>query len=196
MEHDEKLKKIDAGYLFLNIFGPAAALILGMALVVVLPDRAGMLVCVGLYILAILWWAILERKLYNRIKANTLAGLASEGFVANYTFNADGCTVAADLRHGRVAILFRWNPRRVYVRPACALSEVRVDNGRRGAGILTGSSRVSFLFSVDGITIRVNTFTSNRRWQMESDYITTGVQKAEDMTKALIAAGARAKGCA
>ena len=52
-------------------------------------------------------------------------------------------------------------------------------------GPLAGSSRVSFLFTIDGVRIRVNTFTSNKRWRMDSDYILTGISKADMMAEVL-----------
>lgn len=192
MENNEKFQKINIGYLLLNIFGPIAVLIAGMSLSMVLPDTPGLLVCIAVYAFAILWWALLGRKYYEKIRAKTLDALEKEGFTPNHTFNADGCTIVVDLHHGQVALLFRWNPGKVYVRPASSLSNVRVDDGCHGAGFLAGSSRVSFLFTVDGANIRVNTFTSNRRWQMNSDHITTGIEKAETMVESLIAAGAKA----
>ena len=50
---------------------------------------------------------------------------------------------------------------------------------------MEGSSRVSFLFNVDDVKIRVNTFTSNQRFRMDSDYILTGISKADLMVKIL-----------
>lgn len=191
MEDNEKFQKINPGYLLLNFLAPIAVLILGMTISMFLPDTAGLLVCVVAVIAAVLWWTILSRKYYDRIKAKTLAGLEQSGFTPNHTFDAEGCTMAVDLGHGKIAFLFRWNPTRAYTRPASALSNVRVDDGCHGAGFMAGSSRVSFLFTIDGSTMRVNTFTSNRRWKMNSEYITTGVQKAEAMVEALIAAGAK-----
>lgn len=60
-------------------------------------------------------------------------------------------------------------------------------------GILEGSSRVSFLFIIDGVQIRVNTFTSNQRWRMDSDYILTGISKADMMVEILNTARDKAK---
>lgn len=192
MENNEKFQKINAGYLLLNIFGPILVVVLGMMLSMVLPDAPGLILCIAVYAFAVLWWAWLGRKYYDKIKAQTLKELEDTGFTSNHTFNADGCTVVVDLNHGKVAILFRWNPRKVYVRPASSLSNVHVDDGCHGKGFMAGSSCVSFLFHVDGVKIRVNTFTSNRRWQMNSSYITTGIEKAEAMVNSLIAAGAKA----
>ena len=87
--------------------------------------------------------------------------------------------------HGSIALQFFWNPSESYVLPASRISRIWVDDGRGGKGFLEGSSRVSFLFVVDGVKIRVDTFTSNKRWRMESEYIQTGLSKADGMAKAL-----------
>lgn len=193
METGEKLQKINIIYLLLNIFGPIFVLVLSVALGVVLPEQVGMILAMAGFILAVLWWAFLGRTLYDKTKKKKLAELDGQGFTRNQTFNADGCTVAVDLNRGQIAVLFRWNPGKVYVRPANQITKVWVDDGRGGAGFLEGSSRVSFLFTVDGVTIRVNTFTSNKRWRMDSDYILTGISKADMMVEALKAAGAGAE---
>ena len=193
MVTEEKLQKINVIYLLLNVFGPIFVLVLSLALGVVLPNQFGMILAMVGFFLAILWWSFLGRKVYDNTKKKKLAELDSQGFTRNQTFNVDGCTVAVDLNKGQIAILFRWNPGKVYVRPASQITKVWVDDGRGGAGFLEGSSRVSFLFTVDGMTIRVNTFTSNKRWRMDSDYILTGISKADMMVEALRAAGAGAE---
>lgn len=192
METMEKIKKTNILYLLLNIFGPFAVMVLAVVLGVMLPEQVGLILSIVGFGLAVLWWSFLGRKFYDKTKARTLSALEAEGFVPNHTFNADGCTVVVDLVHGQVALLFRWNPTKAYVRPASALSNVYVDDGRGGAGFLEGSSRVSFLFTVEGMKIRVNTFTSNKRWRMDSDYILTGISKADLMAETLIEAGAQA----
>ena len=58
---------------------------------------------------------------------------------------------------------------------------------------MEGSSQVSFLFKVDNIKIRVYTFTSNQRFRRDSDYILTGISKADLMVKAIEEAKAKAK---
>lgn len=193
METQEKLQKINPIYLLLNIFGPLTAMVLAVALGVVLPQQVGVFCAMIGFAFAVCWWAFLGRKVYDSTKKKKLAELDGQGFTRNHTFNADGCTVAVDLNKGQIAILFRWNPGKVYVRPAGQISKVWVDDGRGGAGFLEGSSRVSFLFTVDGMTIRVNTFTSNKRWRMDSDYILTGISKADMMAEALKSAGAGAE---
>lgn len=193
METEEKLQKINIVYLLLNIFGPIIVMIGAVALAVALPEQFGLILSIVGFGFAVIWWSFLGRKVYDNTKEKKLAELDAQGFTRNQTFNADGCTVSVDLNKGQIAILFRWNPGKVYVRPASKISKVWVDDGRGGAGFLEGSSRVSFLFTVDGMTIRVNTFTSNKRWRMDSDYILTGISKADMMVEALQAAGAGAE---
>lgn len=190
METEEKLQKINVVYLLLNIFGPLVVMSLAICLVMVLPEPVDYIVCLAAFAFAICWWSFLGRKVYDGTKKKKLQELDSQGFTRNQTFNTDGCTVAVDLKKGQIAILFRWNPGKVYVRPASRITKVWVDDGRGGAGFLEGSSRVSFLFTVDDMTIRVNTFTSNKRWRMDSDYILTGISKADMMAEALRTAGA------
>lgn len=191
MEQNEKFKKVNPGYLLLNILGPIAVFIIGVVLAVILPENVGMIVSILTFILVVLWCAFLARKVYEKTRAKTIEELKCTGFVPNRTFNADGCTVMVDLGHGKIAMIFRWNPTKFYVRPASALTNVRVDDGCHGSGFMAGSSCVSFLFTVEGKKFRVNTFTSNRQWKMNSEYITNGIKKAEDMVNALVSAGAQ-----
>ena len=44
---------------------------------------------------------------------------------------------------------------------------------------MRGTSRVSFLFVIDGIKIRVNTFISNQRWKMNDEKVLEGISKAD-----------------
>lgn len=192
MQAEERIQKINVLYPIAHIFIPLFVLGTGVALAVLLPQGMGLMVTMVTFFAAILWWSILGRKVYEKQRDKKLQELKDSGFVPNHTFNADGCTLVVDLVHGQVALLFRWNPGKVYIRPASALSNVRVDDGRGGVGFTEGSNRVSFLFTVEGIHIRVNTFTSNRRWKMDSDYILTGISKADVMVKALTEAGAQA----
>ena len=193
MGSEGKIQKVNLIYLVgCNMVAPTSVMVLSVVLGVILPEQLGLILAMVGFVLAVCWWALLGRKIYDGGKKKKLAQLEESGFVPNHTFNGDGCTVVVDLVHGQVALLFRWNPAKVYVRPASALSGVRVDDGRGGVSILEGSSRVSFLFTVEGVTVRVNTFTSNRRWRMDSDYILTGISKADMMAETLIGAGAQA----
>lgn len=84
-----------------------------------------------------------------------------------------------------MGLVFFWNPFETFVFPASRIEKAWVDDGKHGAGFMAGSSRVSFLFLVDGVKVRVDTFTSNRRWRMDSDYILTGVSKADVVVQSL-----------
>lgn len=192
METSEKLQKINWLYLLLNIVGPVVFMIGMTVLGLTLPQNIGVIFSIIGFGGAMLWWCFLGHKVYEKTLDTQMKKLEEGGFTPNHTFNADGCTVVVDLVKGQVALVFRWNPGKAYVRPASALSNVCVDDGRGGAGFLEGSSRVSFLFTVDGNkSIRVNTFSSNKRWRMDSDYILTGISKADVMVEALVAAGAK-----
>lgn len=194
----EKIKKIDPIYMLVNILLPfvvlIGAVVLGVLLYDIVPEQVGMILSILGVGFFFLWWAYLNRKLYELRREKTLAELKASGFTPNHTFNADGCTLVVDLEQGKIALVFRWNPKKAYVRSASDLTELRVDDGRGGAGFMEGSSRVSFLFRVEGMKIRVNTFTSNKRWRMDSDYILTGISKADVMVEALTAAGAKQAG--
>ncbi len=190
----EKMKKIDPVYMLVTILLPFVVLIGLLVLGVNLPEQAGLILSIVGVGFCALWWAFLARKLYEIRRDKTIAALSAQGFHANQTFNADGCTLAVDLERGDVAFVFRWNPKQFFIRPAGVLTDLRVDDGKGGAGFLEGSSRVSFLFRVEGKKFRVNTFTSNKRWRMDSDYILTGISKADVMVEALVAAGAKRAG--
>ncbi len=78
-----------------------------------------------------------------------------------------------------------WNPFEPYIVSANRVTKTWVDDGKSGFGIFEGSGRVSFLFTIDDTKIRVNTFTSNTRWRMDSEYILTGISKADMMVEVL-----------
>ena len=191
MENTAKIQKINWVYLSLNAVGPILFMVAMTALGVALPEQVGVFCAIIGFGGAVLWWSLLGRKQYEKMRDTRIEELKSQGFTCSHTFNADGNTVVVDLAHSQIALIFRWNPGKVYVRPASALSNVYVDDGRSGAGPLAGSSRVSFLFTVEETRVRVNTFTSNRRWRMDSDYILTGISKADVMVETLAAAGAK-----
>ena len=191
---NKTVKKINILYMLCYILVPIALIVAGgwiwgknYAAGVELPSA----VFVVPIIASALWWIFggdLIRK--NRQKAMEKA-LDAKGFSRNQTFNGKSCTVIVDAVNGQIALLFFWNPFAYFVFPTSRISKAWVDDGCFGPGIMKGSSRVSFLFVVDGIKVRVNTFTSNKRWRMDSDYILTGISKADMMVKVLQAAGAQ-----
>ena len=146
----------------------------------------------GPFILSMLWWVFGGRTFF-RVKEKAMEkALDAKGFVRNHTFKSGSCTVIVDAANGQIALIFFWNPFEYFVLPTSRISKAWVDDGCFGSGFMAGSSRVSFLFIVDGVKIRVNTFTSNKRWRMDSDYILTGISKADMMVKVLESAGAQA----
>ena len=114
--------------------------------------------------------------------------LDEQGFERHQTFYGRGQTVIADMKKGEIALLFFWNPFELYVLPASRIGSTWTEDGAGGVGILRGTSRVSFLFEVDGIKIRVNTFTSNQRWKMEDPKVLEGISKADRWVQVLEAA--------
>lgn len=189
-----KVKKINVGYLLAYIFVPIAVIVLcGLISFIFFPKGAmAAILFMGPWLFSVLWWVLGGKTLYNKQKKKLEKELDASGFIRNHTFNANTCQVIVDVNHGKIALLFFWNPFKSYVLPASRISRVWVDDGRGGKGFMEGSSQVSFLMMVDGVKIRVYTFTSNRRWRMDSNYILTGISKADMMVKALETARSRA----
>lgn len=192
----QKVKKFNMPYLLCYIFVPVAIIILfGWVGTTFFPDRGPMtsVLLTGPTLLSIFWW-VFGGKLFFHSKSKALEReLDAKGFARNQTFNSAGATVIVDTKNGQIALIFFWNPFEKFIFPASRISKAWVDDGRHGVGFMTGSSRVSFLFIVDGVKVRVNTFTSNKRWRMDSDYILTGISKADLMVEALRSAGAQTK---
>lgn len=190
----EPLKKKNVLYLLSYIFVPLAVTALCFLLGYLFFHDGGMGAVILFMVppaLSILWWISAGRLIFKGKRKKMMQELKNSGFTPNHTFDSDGCTVAVDIEHGKLAMLFFWNPFQSYVLPANRISKIWTDDGKSGMGPLAGSSRVSFLFTVDGIRIRVNTFTSNKRWRMDSDYILTGISKADMMAGVLAEAKER-----
>lgn len=187
MQENERLKKSNLGYILMYFVIPiiVIAICYGTMAVTGVIGNMAVALAFGPIIFAILWWVLLGKPLYNAQTRKMERELDSAGFRRNQTFTADGCVVIVDQTSGKLAILFRWNPFHYYVFPADRITKTWVDDGKTGAGIFAGSGRVSFLFVVDGIKVRVNTFTSNRRWTMDHEYILEGISKADLMVEIL-----------
>ncbi|MCI8551044.1 MAG: hypothetical protein HFI68_10765 [Lachnospiraceae bacterium] len=190
----KKVKKIHAGYLLAYIFVPALVTACCFLLSYLFFQTGNMAVALlmGPSVLSVIWWVAGGRAIYKIKKKRLARTLDGSGFIRSHTFYSDGCMIVVDAVHGSIALLFFWNPFQSYVLPAGRIEKLWVDDGRGGKGFMEGSSRVSFLLVVDGVKIRVNTFTSNKRWRMDSDYILTGISKADMMVNVL--KDAKAKG--
>lgn len=188
----EKLQKKNMGYLLGYILGPIALVAVCYFIgYTFFPDGGyGAVACfMGAPILAVAWYILAGRMFYKSGVKKLETAMDAQGLTRNQTFSGRGCTVVVDLNKGMLGLAFFWNPAQQYIIPASRITKAWVDDGCHGAGVMKGSSQVSFLFTVDGaVTVRVYTFTSNRRWRMDSDYILTGISKADKMVEVLEAA--------
>lgn len=184
----KKVKKINWMYLLGYIFGPilVMALCISLTAMRVLPDNSiGTAIFFVGIVGPIIFWSMGGNFIFKMQKKKMVTSLDAAKFHRNHTFSAGGVEVVIDQVDKKVALKFFWNPFETFVFPVSKIENARVDDGRSGIGILEGSSRVSFLFEVDRVKIRVNTFVSNQRWKMNSDYILTGISKADMMVSIL-----------
>lgn len=190
---NKKIEKRNLPYMLSYILVPALIITICWLLCSTVFTKGNMAVVIGLCIpfLCILWWIFAGGLIYSQKQKKLVRELDQRGFVRNQTFHGRGNYVVVDVEHGQIAILFFWNPFHTYVLPAGRIEKAWVDDGKGGVGFMEGSSRVSFLFSMDGVRIRVNTFTSNKRWRMDSEYILTGISKADLMVEVLETAKSR-----
>lgn len=184
---NQKIKKINFAYLLGYILGPIIFSAICFTIGILFFDEG--IMAVILYMIpifaSVIWWTFGGNFIFKKKRNLFEEELDKKGFKRNQTFYADGSMVAVDIENGKIGVLFFWNPFQTFVLPANRITNIRVDDGRSGSGFMEGSSRVSFLFNVDDVKIRVNTFTSNQRWRMDSDYILTGISKADLMVKIL-----------
>ena len=191
----EQIKKIDALYIFTYIFIPIAVCAICYIISALFFPKGNMAVILimGPTIISIVWWISGGKILFKQKQKKMEAELEQSGFNRSQTFYADGSTVVVDTENGKIAIIFYWNPFKKYILPANRITKTWVDDGKGGAGFMEGSSRVSFLFNIDDVKIRVNTFTSNQRWRMDSEYILTGISKADMMVEVIEKARSNSK---
>lgn len=192
---EEKIKKINVAYLLGYIFFPILICsICFLMSYLFFPKGNGAVILIMVpSFLAILWWVIGGTQIFKFQTKKFEKQLDDKKFNRSQTFYGKGKVVILDLQKGQIGLVFFWNPFKTYILPASHIEKAWVDDGRGGAGFLEGSSRVSFLFIVDGIRIRVDTFTSNQRFRMDSDYILTGISKADMMVKMIEEARSNSK---
>ncbi|MDE6260728.1 MAG: hypothetical protein K2M42_07710 [Oscillospiraceae bacterium] len=185
------VKKINIVYLLLVIAAPIAVIALGglIGYYFFRDGGAGAVVCfMGPTLLSVAWWILGPTTIWNQQKKQMMKQLDDQGFNRNQTFYGSNQTVAVDIRQGKVALLLFWNPFEQYVMPASRITRAWTNDGAGGAGFMRGTSRVSFLFLIDGVRVRVNTFTSNQRWRMDDPKILEAISKADMMVQVLDAA--------
>ena len=192
---EEKIKKINVVYLLVYILAPAIICAIGFLIsYLYFPKGNGAVICLmGIPALAIIWWIFGGSIIFKNKTKKFENELDSQEFKREQTFYGRGQTVIIDVENGKIGLIFFWNPFKTYIIPASKVEKAWVEDGKLGMGIMEGSSCVSFLFIVDGIKIRVYTFTSNQRFRMDSNYILTGISKADMMVKIIEEARAKAK---
>lgn len=184
---NQKVKKINFIYLIGYIIVPIliCALCFFVSALYFPKGNMAVILIMGPSILSFLWWVSAGKIIYNRATKKLEKQLDESGFKRNNTFYGDGLTVVVDTENGKIAIASFWNPFETFVLPASRITKAWVDDGKSGVGIFEGSGRVSFLFTIDNVKVRVNTFTSNTRWRMDSEQILTGISKADMMVEVL-----------
>ena len=193
---ETKIQRINILYLLEYIFVPIIICALGFLLCYAFFRHGGTGAVVTTMvptILAVIWWVFGGTFIFKRKTKELERRFEREGYTRNQTFYSRGKTVILDISKGTMGLIFFWNPFETYILPASRIDKTLVDTGRSGAGFMEGSSRVSFLFTIDGdIDVRVNTFTSNQRFRMDDSRITTGIAKAEHMVRCIDEARANA----
>ena len=192
---EEKIKKTNIIYLLGYIFIPMLICAIGFLMsYLYFPKGNGAVICLmGIPALSIIWWIFGGSIIFKNKTKKFETELDSQGFRREQTFYGRGQTVIIDVENGKIGLIFFLNPFKTYIFPASRIEKAWVDDGKGGMGIMEGSSCVSFLFIVDGIKIRVYTFTSNQRFRMDSNYILTGISKADMMVKIIEEARTKAK---
>lgn len=190
-----KVKKINVLYLLGYIFLPMiiCAICFEASYLFFPEGTMAVILLMGPSILSFVWWVFGGRFIYNHKRKELEKKLDENGFKRIQTFYGSGNMVVVDSENYKIAMLFFWNPFESYILPTNRISKAWTDDGKSGAGFMAGSSRVSFLFKIDEVTVRVNTFTSNQRWRMDSNYILEGISKADMMVEILEKAKSMAK---
>ena len=192
---NKKVKKRNVVYLLSYIFAPMliCAICFWLSSEFFPKGNMAVVLLMGPSILSVIWWIFAGRMIYKKAQKKLEKELTEKGFERNHTFYGDGSMIVVDVVHGDIALLFFWNPFENFILPASRITKTWVDDGKSGVGIFEGSGRVSFLFTVDNIKVRINTFTSNQRWRMDSEYILTGISKADMMVEVLEEARSKEK---
>lgn len=184
---NKKIKKINLLYLLGYIFVPI--ILIAICYVISYNFFREGTICVILLLgspfISIIWWIFGGKIIFKKNKKRLEKMFKEQGFVQNNTFYGDGAEVIVDINAGKIGIQFFWNPSESYIISAKRIGKAWVDDGKGGVGFMEGSSCVSFLFTIDDVKVRVYTFKSNQRFKMNSNYILTGISKADKMVNVL-----------
>ncbi len=185
---EEKIQKINPLYLLGYILGPAAIAAASIGLGALCFPKGGngaVITFMVIPILVVIWWIFGGSFIFKKKTKELEQKFTDQGYKRNHTFYGRGKTVVLDIEKGIIGIAFFWNPSKLYILPASRIGKAWVDDGKMGTGFMEGSSRVSFLFTIDDIKVRVDTFTSNQRFRMDDKHILTGISKADMMVQSL-----------
>lgn len=184
---NKKIKKINLLYLLGYIFVPMILMAICFVISYNFFPKGTMCVILimGSTFLSVAWWIFGGKIIFKKNKRRLEKMFKEQGFVQNNTFYGDGAEVIVDVNAGKIGLQFFWNPSESYIISAKRVTKAWVEDGKSGAGFMEGSSCVSFLFTIDNVKVRVYTFKSNQRWKMNSDYILTGISKADKMVNVL-----------
>lgn len=188
MKTPDRVQKVNYAYLLGYIFIPLAVLAVSVFIgwTFFREGGTGAGVCfAAIPLVVVCFWLFAARNIYKFCKKRMLRQLDEAGIDRRQIFYSDGCVVSVDMEQGKLGMIFFWNPFDVQVAPASRVAKAWTDDGAFGAGFTRGTSRVSFLFLLDGIKIRVNTFTSNQRWKMNDPRVLEGISKADRWVEVL-----------
>lgn len=186
--NEAPVKKTNAVYLLLTILVPIVFIaVMGFIGAAFFRDGgASAVICLLCpSVAAVAWWILGPTAIWNQKKKKMMKDLDAQGFYRNQTFYGGNQTVVVDVQHGKVALLFFWNPFELFVLPAGRITKAWAEDGAGGAGFMRGTNRVGFLFLIDNVKVRVNTFTSNQRWKMDDPKILEAISKADMMVQIL-----------
>lgn len=187
MQYNQKIQKVNGLYLTLYIIGPILPVAIAVLVSLLIPEAEGTAAACAMLlgIAGVFWWCMGWKLVLNMKKKAMAKKLDEAGFVRNHTFNGDKSTIVIDAQHGDMALLFCFNPFVIQIASMQKITRAWVDDGAHGSGVMRGSSYVRFVFELDGVKVCVNTFTSNKRWRMDSNYILTGISKADMMVNVI-----------
>ncbi len=183
MKTSQELKKINPVYA-VGFYAGCVAL---FVIIVSLLETVGSVVFayLGLVPLALSIWG---PTLFFKAKVKKAKeDLASAGFTVNYTFNGRTVNFYMDFTKGQMAFIYKYNPFVYTILPLSEAKNPRVNDFKAGKGFMEGSNMVALEFDVQGKRQRIHTFTSNKRFTMNSKEILDGISKADMMCERIMA---------
>lgn len=192
MDTSGTIRKVNLAYatwLISFILIPIAVLLACMivSFTVEMGEKQLIALIAGSFLFAFLWYCVggwLIQKRTAQKTGSQLMELKRSGFTAGYTFNSS-CVVMIDEEQRKIALQFGFNPYQCYLRPAEQITDVWVDEGRRGIWFMQGSRKVSVVFVIDGVKVKIPVFYSLQRYSMDSNEVLTGICKADVLCEAL-----------